>query len=282
MTAVRAEPVTGPVADHGEGPVWWPAWGGLRWVDMLTGDILTLAGDAVTRTRVGEVAAAFRPRRSGGMVIAVERGFALADESGGVRALPEIWSDDAVRMNDGACDPDGRFYCGSMAYDAAEGRGALYRLDPDGTVSVVLTGATISNGLAWSPDGTIAYYVDTPTHRVDVFDYDRERGLHGRRPFVSIPAAAGVPDGLTVDAAGGVWVAMYGGGAVLRFRPDGTPGGRVELPARDVTACTFGGPSLDRLYITTSRIGGDESPLAGALFRADVGVRGRPALPFAG
>ncbi len=185
-------------------------------------------------------------------------------------------------MNDGACDPDGRFYCGSMAYDAAPGRGALYRLDPDGTVSVVLTGATISNGLAWSPDGTLAYYIDSPTHRVDVFDYDRERGLRGRRPFVSIPASAGLPDGLAVDAAGGLWVAMHGGSAVLHFRPDGTAGGRVDLPVRDVTACTFGGPSLDRLYITTSRYSGDPSPLAGALFAADVGVPGLPALPFAG
>ena len=279
---MRAEPVTGPVTDHGEGPVWWPAWGGLRWVDMLAGDVLALAGDEVRRTHVGDVAGAIRPRRSGGMVVALERGFALAGGSGEVRVLPEVWADPTVRMNDGACDPDGRFYCGSMAYDVAAGRGALYRLDPDGTISVVLTGATISNGLDWSPDGAIAYYIDSTTHRVDVFDYDRDRGLHGRRPFRSIPAAAGLPDGLTVDAAGGLWVAMHGGGAVLQFRPDGTPDGRVELPVRDVTACTFGGPSLDQLYITTSRHAGDRSPLAGALFRADVGVPGRPALAFAG
>jgi len=277
-----ADPVTGPVALHGEGPVWWPAWGGLRWVDMLDGDVLSLDGDGVRRLHVGAVAAAIRPRRQGGMVLGVERGFALADDAGAVQHLPELWSDETVRMNEGGCDPDGRFYCGSMAYDAAIDRGALYRLDTDGRVDVVLTGVTISNGLAWSPDGSVAYYVDTPTRAVDVFSYDAERGLHDRRRFVAIPETAGQPDGLTVDAAGGIWVAMYGGGAVLHFGPDATFETRVELPARDVTACTFGGPDLDRLYVTTSRQDGDPSPLAGAVFRVDIGVRGLPAATFAG
>lgn len=280
--SVRAEAVTAPVTAHGEGPVWWPAWGGLRWVDMLVGDVLTLLADGVRSTHVGEVAAAVRPRRCGGMVIAVERGFALADDSGEIRVLPELWSDPTVRMNEGACDPDGRFYCGSMAYDAAPGRGSVYRLDADGTVEVVLTGVTISNGLAWSPDGTTAYYIDTPTRRVDAFDYDRERGLHARRPFVTLAEAQGRPDGLAVDAEGGLWVAMYGGGAVLRFRADGAPDGRVDLPVRDVTACAFGGPALDQLYISTSRYSADPAPLSGALFRADVDVAGLPTLPFGG
>ena len=277
-----ADPVTGPVALHGEGPVWWPAWGGLRWVDMLDGDVLSLDGDGVRRLHVGAVAAAIRPRRQGGMVLGVERGFALADDAGTLRRLPELWADETVRMNEGGCDPDGRFYCGSMAYDAAIDRGALYRLDTDGRVDVVLTGVTISNGLAWSPDGSVAYYVDTPTRAVDVFSYDAERGLHDRRRFVAIPETAGQPDGLTVDAAGGIWVAMYGGGAVLHFGPDATLETRVELPARDVTACTFGGPDLDRLYVTTSRQDGDPSPLAGSVFRVDIGVRGLPAATFAG
>jgi sugar lactone lactonase YvrE len=278
-----AEQVTDPIADHGEGPAWWPGWGGLRWVDMLAGDVLALSADGgVERLPVGKVAAAIRPRRDGGMVVAVERGFALVDAAGAVRALPEVWSDDSVRMNDGGCDPDGRFYCGSMAYDASPGRAALYRLDPDGRVTKVFGDATISNGLAWSPDGATAYYVDSATHGVDAFDYDTDRGLHGRRRLVPIPADRGLPDGLTVDASGGLWVAIHGGGAVLRFRPDGTPDGRVTVPVRDVTACTFGGPDLDRLYITTSRHDGDKTPEAGALFSADVGIQGRPALPFAG
>jgi sugar lactone lactonase YvrE len=279
---MRAEAVTGPITRHGEGPVWWPGWGGLCWVDMLAGDILTLAPDGVRRRHVGTVAAAMRPRRDGGMVVAVERGFALVDPDGTLRELPPLWPDPSVRMNEGGCDPDGRFYCGSMAYDAAPGRGSLYRLDPDGAVQVVLPGVTISNGLGFSPDGATAYYIDSPTHGIDAFDYDPGRGLYGRRRFVSITPELGLPDGLAVDAWGGLWVAMHGGGAVLHFRSDGTPDGRVDLPVRDVTACAFGGPDLDRLYVTSSRDSGDEAPLAGALFRADVGVRGLLPLSFAG
>ena len=279
---IAAEPITEPHAEHGEGPVWWPGWGGLRWVDMLKGDVLALETDGVRRMHVGPVAAAIRPRRAGGMVVAVERGFALVDQDGSVRALPEIWSDPSVRMNDGGCDPAGRFYCGSMAYDEATGRGSLYRLDVDGRVSVVLTGVTISNGLAFGPDGAVAYYIDTPTHGVDVFDYDADRGLHDRRRLFGIDPALGSPDGMTVDAEGCLWVAMYGGSAVLRFRPDGTPDGRIDVPVRDVTACTFGGADLDRLFITTSRAGGDTAPMAGAVFAANVGVRGLPAFPYAG
>src|ERR671916_447776 len=130
------------------------------------GDVMTLAADgSVERRHVGSVAAAVRPRRGGGAVIGVERGFALEDSDGTVTHLGELWTDGSVRMNEGGCDPDGRFYCGSMAYDQRPGAGALYRLDPDGSVRVVLEKVTISHGLEWSPDGSRAYYNDTPTHR---------------------------------------------------------------------------------------------------------------------
>ena len=186
-----------------------------------------------------------------------------------------------MRMNDGGCDPDGRFYCGSMAYDQSAGAAALYRLDPDRSVHVVLEGLTISNGLEWSPDGARAYYVDTATRRLDVFDYDLASGLSGRRPLVEI---GGDPDGLTVDARGGVWVALCGGGAVHGYTPEGGLAEVVDVPTPKVTACTFGGPRLDELYITTSREHVDpaDDPLAGALFRAEVGVAGLPARGFAG
>jgi sugar lactone lactonase YvrE len=277
---MRAEPVTGPVAFHGEGPVWSARWGGLRWVDMLAGDVLQLGDDgSVARTHVGEVAAALRPRRGGGAVIGVRRGFVLEEPDGSLRALPELWSGDDIRMNDGGCDPDGRFYCGTMAYDETPGAGSLYRLAADLTVDLVLAGVTISNGLEWSPDGTQAYYNDTPTHEISVFDYDGE--LRHRRLFASVVKS---PDGLTVDAEGGVWVALYDGRAVLRFDAAGRLDARIDLPAGRVTACTFGGPDLDRLFITTSREGlapGDE-PAAGSLYAAQPGVRGRPAREFAG
>ncbi|TVS99834.1 SMP-30/gluconolactonase/LRE family protein [Amycolatopsis bartoniae] len=279
------EQVTDPVAEHGEGPVWHDGWPGLRYVDMLAGDVLELVGERVARHHVGSVAAALRPRAGGGVVLAVERGFALADESlSDIRPLPELWQDKDVRMNDGGCDPDGRFYCGSMSYQETEGRGSLYRLNADGSTELVLTGVTISNGLAWSPDGSTAYYIDTPTHRVDAFDYDTGRGLTGRRPVVEIPEEAGSPDGMTVDADGRLWVALWGGGAVRCYTPDGRLEEHVPLPVTQVTACTFGGPALDELYVTTSRQGVSEGtqPEAGALFRYRPEVRGLPALPYRG
>jgi sugar lactone lactonase YvrE len=281
---VQAEQVTGPVTQHGEGPVWSPRWGGLRWVDMLAGDVLTLTVDgAVTRRHVGTVVAAVRPRRDGGAVLAVERGFALEAPDGTLTVLDPVWTDDGVRMNEGGCDPDGRFWCGSMAYDQAPGAAAMYRLEPDGSVRVAFEGVTVSNGLEWSPDGSLAYYDDTATHRVDVFDYDSAAGLTGRRPFVTLPDD-GNPDGLTVDAEGGVWVALHGGGAVHRYDPDGRLDAVIDVPTGQVTACTFGGPQRDQLFITTSRQGlrPDEDPPAGSLFRVDPGVRGLPVREFAG
>lgn len=281
---MRAERLTDRVAYHGEGPVWSDSWGGLRWVDMLAGDVLSFGGDGtVRRRRVGRVAAALRPRRDGGAVIAVERGFALEDADGALTTLDPVWSDPGVRMNEGGCDPDGRFWCGSMAYDQAPGAAALYRLNPGGDVLTALEGVTISNGIDWSPDGSLAYYDDTATHRVDVFDYDRDTGLTGRRPFVRLPDD-GNPDGLTVDAEGGVWVALFGSGAVHRYTPSGVLDVVVEVPTPQVTACTLGGPRRDQMFITTSRegMGPDEDPLAGSLFRADVGVAGQPVREFAG
>jgi sugar lactone lactonase YvrE len=281
---MRAEQLTGPVAFHAEGPVWAPAWGGLRWVDMLAGEVLSLEADGtVRRKHVGDVVAALRPRRGGGAVLALERGFALEDADGTRTSLDPLWTDAGVRMNEGACDPDGRFWCGSMAYDQRPGAAALYRLAPDGSEQRMLDHVTISNGLDWSPDGSLAYYADTATHRVDVFDYDRNAGLTGRRPFVEIPDD-GNPDGLTVDADGGVWVALYGGGAVHRYGPDGALDAVVEVPTPRVTACTLGGPRLDELFVTTSRegLGPDDDPLAGSLFRVDAGVAGQPVREFAG
>jgi sugar lactone lactonase YvrE len=276
--------VTDPVAYHGEGPVWSVRWGGLRWVDMLAGDVLSLEDDGhVRRRHVGSVAAVLRPRRGGGAVIGVERGFALEDPDGSLRLQPQLWTGTEVRMNEGGCDPDGRFYCGSMAYDQRPGAASLYRLDARLTVQVVLAGVTVSNGLEWSPDGSRAYYNDTATHRISVFDYDSDSGLTGRRTFAEIPDD-GRPDGLTVDSEGGVWTAISNGGAVHRYSPDGRLEEVLEVPARKVTACTFGGQRLDELFITTSREGlaDGEDLLAGSLFRASPQVVGLPAREFAG
>jgi len=281
---VRAEQVTGAVTYHGEGPVWSTRWGGLRLVDMLAGDVLTLRADGqVDRRHVGVVAAVVRPRQAGGAVLAVETGFALEEPDGTLHPLDRLWSPGDVRMNEGGCDPDGRFYCGSMAYDQRSGAGSLYRLDPDGSVQVVLTDVTISNGLEWSPDGSCAYYVDTATHQVDIFDYDAADGLHNRRTFVQVTDGGG-PDGLTVDAEGGVWTAVYGGAAVHRYSPEGRLDEVVELPVRQVTACTFGGDRLERLFITTSRegLGERDEPAAGSVFCVEPGISGLAVREFAG
>jgi sugar lactone lactonase YvrE len=284
MAGMAVDQVTGPVAHHAEGPVWSTGWGGLRWVDMLAGDVLSLAPDgSVHRRHVARVVAALRPRSGGGAVLAVERGFALEDPDEKVTPLTELWSGDTVRMNEGACDPDGRFYAGSMAYDQQPGAAAVYRLDPDGSVRVVLDRVTVSNGLEWSPDGSLAYYNDTATHRIDVFDYDPAAGLTRRRPLVQL-MDDGRPDGLTVDAEGRVWTAISNGGAVHCYSTAGVLEEVIRVPARKVTACAFGGERLDELFITTSREGlaaGDD-PKAGSLFRAGPGVRGLPVREFAG
>ncbi|NBE92131.1 SMP-30/gluconolactonase/LRE family protein [Nonomuraea sp. KC401] len=284
---IAAYTVTDPIAEHGEGPVWSSRWGGLRWVDMLAGDVLALdAGGGVRRRHAGSLAAVVRPRVSGGYVVAAERELLLSgsdDLDAPLRSLGEAWTDPSVRMNEGGCDPDGRFYIGSMAYDAAPGRGSFYVAGPGGELSVVLPGVTISNGFDFSPDGSLAYYADTATGRVDVLDYTPDGGLSGRRPFAVVDPGQGAPDGLTVDAEGGVWVALWQGGAVHRYDAGGRLDAVITLPVRKVTAVAFGGAGLDRLFITTSALDVDraEQPAAGALFAADPGVRGRPVLSAA-
>jgi sugar lactone lactonase YvrE len=281
---MRAEQHTDPIAYHAEGPVWSSSWGGLRWVDMLAGDILSLTdAGTVDRCHVGAIAAALRPRRGGGAVIALERGFALEDAEGSLTPLAEVWTDSSIRMNEGGCDPHGRFYCGSMAYDQRQGVATVYRLDADLSMRPVLEGVTVSNGLDWSPDGSLTYYNDTATHSIQLFDYGQDDGLTGRRTFVAMADDEG-PDGLTVDSEGGVWVAMNGSGEVRRYRADGRLDEVIEVGARQVTACTLGGDGLDELFITTSRENREpgDDPLAGSLFRAKVGVAGMPVRDFAG
>jgi sugar lactone lactonase YvrE len=240
----------------------------------------------VERHAVGNVAAVIRARARGGYVLAVERGFAFAnDDISVVETLPEVFPDETIRMNDGGCDPQGRFYCGSMAYAMTPHAGTLYRLNPDRSVERVLTGVTISNGLQWSRDGSTVYYSDTATGRVDIFDFDAVTGsFSDRRPFIEVDGAKGAPDGLAIDEEDGLWVALWGGGAVHRYDARGSLSEVVELPVPKVTACTFGGADARTLYITTSREGlsAEESPDAGALFSVRAGIRGAAQHGFGG
>lgn len=280
---MRAERFSEVITEHGEGVGWDQAAGVVRCVDLLAGDVITLdrAGVVSQRWHVDRVAAAWRPRRGGGVVVATERGFALLADTGAVEWSVEVWRNPLVRMNDGACDPAGSFYCGSMAYDARRGAGSLWRLDPDRTVHPVLDGLTISNGLAWAPDEQVAFHVDTPTGRVHCY-HSRNGLLTGRRTAVAV--VGGDPDGITLDAEGGIWVALWGGSAVHRYDRAGALTAVVEVGASQVTSCAFGGESLDRLFITTSRLGlpGGSEPYAGAVFAIDPGVRGIPAYEYAG
>jgi sugar lactone lactonase YvrE len=192
------------------------------------------------------------------------------------------------RMNDGKCDAAGRFWAGTMAFAYTPGVASLYRLDPDYRVTRVLTDVTLSNGLDWTADNQRMYYIDSRTNRVDTFDFDLERGQLGeRRTLIDVPREVGLPDGMTVDAEGYLWVALHGSGTVRRYTPDGVEDRVVRVPARQVTCCAFGGADYGDLYITsmTEELSPEalrEQPLAGALFRTRPGVRGRPACRFAG
>ncbi|MBX9472011.1 SMP-30/gluconolactonase/LRE family protein [Microcella sp.] len=286
VTTTAAEQLCAPLAEHGEGPVWSAETSRLQFVDMLAGSIVTIdaGGALVDRRTVGTVAAAFRPRGDGGLVIAVERGFAMLSPDGELTTFAEIWTDPTVRMNDGACDTQGRFLCGTMAYDAAAGRGALHRLELDGSTTTVLEGLTISNGLAFSPDGASAVFVDSPTQQVRRYRLPDDDGpWHDFDVIVEIDPAVGTPDGLCIDSEGGIWVALWGGSAVHRYTADGTLTDIVTVPVRHVTACTLGGDDGRTLFITTSARGVDrvEQPDAGAVFSARVAVTGAPVLPSA-
>ena len=290
MTPAAVELVLDARADLGEGPRWDPAHQRLLWVDIMRGRVhaFTPSTGACRNVAVGQPVGALACRSDGSLVLAVAGGFARLDlESQSFEMQAAVEADRPQnRMNDGACDGAGRFWAGTMALDEGPGAGALYRLDPDLTVHTMLTGVSISNGLDWSLDGRRMYYVDSPTRRIDVLDFDLATGsIANRRTFVEVPADAGVPDGLTVDAAGFVWLALWGGAALRRYAPDGTLERVVPLPVTHPTSCAFGGAGLDELYVTSARrpLTAEEKARqtqAGGVFRLRPGVAGRPANLF--
>lgn len=291
---MRAVQHTDPVAFHAEGPVWWPddgsaVAGTLRWVDMTRGRVLTETVSGIVSADVGSpIAAVLRPRVSGGAIVATERGLSTTDDAelNGLTALASVLEGPAARLNEGGCSPSGTLFVGSMRYDQARGGAALFELAADGSVRTVRDDVTVSNGIDWSPDGAHAYYNDTPSRRTTVYSWDPETGLHDPRPLFSLDEddEAGGPDGLCVDSAGNVWTAIYGGSRVECLDPAGRLLEVVELPVANATACTFGGPRLDRLFITTTRenVPAGEQPEAGAIFVAEPGISGLPVRPFAG
>lgn len=278
-------------AKLGEGPRWDAAARRLLWVDIEAGalHLFDPARDDDRAIPLGNRVGAATPTEAGDVLVALADRLAvvdLRDES--VRTLVEIPHGEGMRLNDGACDPAGRFWVGSMALDEAQGAGALYRYSSDGGLERALEEVTLSNGLGWTPDGATMYYIDSLTYRVDAFDFDCDTGaISDRRPFVALEDGAGIPDGLATDDEGGVWVALWGGAAVRRYGPDGTLDRVLAVPTDNVTACCFGGGDGRSLYVTTASVGlSDEQrrrqPLAGSVFVTEVDVSGPPAQPFAG
>ncbi|GHH84144.1 calcium-binding protein [Streptomyces sulfonofaciens] len=280
-------------ATLGEGPTWDPAARRLIWVDILGARVHGFDPVSGRRTvwATEQHVGAAKPRAGGGLVVNLRDGvgaYAPAGPGGDGPPGAFRWLHRApvpgVRGNDAAVGPDGSLWAGTMDYGEAPGRGSLTRIAPDGTATRVLDGVTVSNGIGWSPDGRLMYYIDTPTRRIDVFDVaDGGARVTGRRELATVEEGAGFPDGLTVDAEGCVWVALWDGAAVRRYTPAGRLDRVVELPVRRPTAAAFGGAGLTDLYITTARAGlSAPHPLSGSLLVVPDAGRGLPQPSFAG
>lgn len=288
-----AELIVDAKATLGEGPSWDTRRGRLFWVDIIEGRIHVY--DPVSQSTqaidIGQMVGAVAPRRNGGLILATHHGFASLDLDSGL--LTPIADPECKlprnRFNDGKCDPAGRFWAGTMNMDWLAGKSSLYCLDTNGTVRRVVEGVTCSNGIAWSVDRSTMYYIDTFQQRVDAFDYNVGTGdIANRRTVIVVPEAWGKPDGMTIDADGMLWIALWGGGCVSRWNPGcGVLVQRIPIPASLVSSCAFGGKNLDELYVTTARVRMTEEqlsrqPHSGGLFRIRGGLQGMPSVEFGG
>ncbi|HUJ41985.1 MAG TPA: SMP-30/gluconolactonase/LRE family protein [Opitutaceae bacterium] len=279
----------------GEGAIWNDAIRRLHWIDIEAHRVFTFdpATGENRACNVGQRIGTVVPRARGGLMLALQDGFASLDLETG-RVTPPLRPPEhdpaVVRFNDGKCDPAGRFWAGTIALrKGSKPLGRLYRLDADGSVRVMLHDVGNSNGIAWSLDRRTVYYIDTPLLRVDAFDYDNATGaIANRRAIISIPPGLGRPDGSTLDAEGMLWIALWDGWGVTRWNPQtGELLQTIRLPVARVTSCAFGGQDLGTLYITSARNGlTDEQlaaqPLAGGLFKVKPGVVGMRAFAYRG
>jgi sugar lactone lactonase YvrE len=256
-----------------EGARWDAAARRLLWVDIEGCELHVFESGEDRAIAFESMVSAAAPTSGGAVLVALADRLALvdlADES--VHTLVHLPHGPGVRSNDGACDAAGRFWIGTMALDETPGAGALYRYD--GSLERVLDGVTLSNGIGWTRDDTRMYYIDSATQRVDVFDFELASGrMNDGRPFVSIDESDGIPDGLTVDDAGGVWVALYGGSCVRRYDERGRLDAVLEMPADKVTSCCFGGDDGRSLFVTTAAPDGN-------VYVTQPGVSGPPAHVF--
>lgn len=293
MTSPQVDLVLDVRAALGEGPVWHVREQRLYWVDITAGNVHVHDPDGEPDLvyGVGQMVGAAVPRRAGGLVLAAHQGLGTYDlerRAFSLLAAPEGHLPDN-RFNDGKCDPQGRFWAGTLSMIRQPRNANLYCLDTDHTLRHVLGDVTTSNGLDWSPDRRTMYYIDTPTRQVSAFDYDAESGaISHRRTIISFPPGIGRPDGMTVDAQGRLWIAHWDGGRISRWDADsGRQLQEILLPVTNVTSCAFGGVNLDRLYVTTARHAQTDEqlrtqPHAGSLFALSPGVAGLPAQEYLG
>ncbi len=272
------------IADYecgcGEGPLWHPDERRLYWVDIGPGRIYRYepASGAHEQCHEGAAIGGFTIQDDGALLLFMARGAVKAWREGELTTIiDEIPDERDSRFNDVVADPAGRVFCGTMPRESRLGK--LYRLDTDGALSVMVEDVPGSNGMGFTPDRTQMYFSDSIDHAIFLFDYDRDTGsLSNRRVFAAVPEEEGCPDGLTVDAEGYVWLALYHGGCLVRYAPDGTEERRIRFPARPVTSVTFGGDDYTDIYVTTGG-GGDKAQQgegAGAVFRLNLGIRGVP------
>ncbi len=277
MTTIRASLALDAQARLGEGPCWDARFGELVWVDIHCGSAHGWNPQSGVRWQAdcGTTATFIVPRASGGYVVGLELGVGLLDRDAGSPELvcPIVATAGGLRMNDGACDPQGRLWAGTASTRGAVRAGALYRIDPGWEVSKVRDHVTTSNGIGWTGDGRTMYYIDSAEACVSMFVASEWT------TFVEIDPRWGRPDGLAVDAEGGVWVALWGGGRIQRYRADRSPDIAVVVDAALTTSCCFGGPNLDTLFITTAA---DSEQRGCGIYAARPGVRGFDMTPFAG
>jgi sugar lactone lactonase YvrE len=275
----------------GEVPRWHAAEQALYWIDAFKPAVHRLdpASGKVESWTPPEKLGSFAPRKAGGLVIAGRNGFALYDPRSGHFARiadPEAGGSINI-LNDGRCDSRGRFWVGSMSRTIQNPTGTLYRLDR-GRVDALDNTIWVANGVAWSPDDKRMYFADSHLHTIFVYDFDADAGTIGkRREFVKIEDRPGSPDGASVDADGFLWTALFDGGCIARYAPDGRLDRAIPMPVSRPTACAFGGPDLRTLYVTTARFRLAPGKLAsethaGGLLALDVGVKGTPEPMYAG
>ncbi len=278
-------------SDLGEGAIWNYKTGELYWIN-ITGKILNIYNPKTGNNKelfTGQMIGTVVPAESGQVLVALQNGIYSLDPMTGTKKLIVDPEEDIPtnRFNDGKCDPSGRFWAGTLSLKGESGAAALYRIDPDSSVHKMIENVSISNGIVWSGDFKKMYYIDTPTQKVMGYDYDNETGdISNPSVVVNVPSEMGSPDGMTIDEEGNLWVALWGGSAVGCWNPKtGELIRKIEVPAKNVTSCAFGGDDLGTLYITTARQATSDEELknfpdAGSVFKVKPGVNGVNAYFF--